>query len=62
VDWPRLPDKGYSGPGNLKREFLKMNYERYTDAVNGNLWRDLTREQWSCKYVSEADVLNVGVV
>ena len=36
-----------------------INYKMYTDAVNGYLWPELTSEQLSCKYVSEADVLNV---
>ena len=44
---------------NLNREILKINYKIYTDAVNGYLLSDLTSEQLSCKYVSEADVLNV---
>ena len=53
------PDNGYSGLWNLNREILKINYKIYTDAVNGYLLSDLTSEQLSCKYVSEADVLNV---
>ena len=53
------PDNPYSGLWNLNREILKINYKIYTDAVKGYLWPDLTSEQLSCKYVSEADVLNV---
>ena len=59
MDLPRSPDNGYSGLWNLNREILKINYKIYTDAVNGYLLSDLTSEQLSCKYVSEADVLNV---
>lgn len=47
---------------NLNREIAKLNYRIHTDAVKANLIPpELTPEQISYKYASEADVLNVAV-
>ncbi len=45
---------------NLNREIVKLNYRIHTDAVKEYLIPpELTPEQISYKYVSEADMLNV---
>ncbi|WP_425365177.1 KilA-N domain-containing protein [Fusobacterium nucleatum] len=44
---------------NLNREISKINYKIHTDAIKTYLLRDLTKEQLSYKYASEADMLNV---
>ncbi|CAL7916786.1 KilA-N domain-containing protein [Fusobacterium necrophorum] len=44
---------------NLNREISKINYKIHTDAIKEYLLKDLTREQLSYKYASEADMLNV---
>ena len=47
---------------NLNREIAKLNYRIHTDAVKANLIPpELTPEQISYKYASEADMLNVAV-
>nr|WP_155886462.1 KilA-N domain-containing protein [Lachnobacterium bovis] len=47
---------------NLNREISKINYHIHTDAVKENLiLPDLTPEQISFKYASEADLLNVAL-
>ncbi|MCD7739202.1 MAG: KilA-N domain-containing protein [Lachnospiraceae bacterium] len=47
---------------NLNREIAKLNYRIHTDAIKGNLIPpDLTPEQISCTYASEADLLNVAL-
>lgn len=44
---------------NLNREISKINYKIHTDAIKEYLLKDLTSEQLSYKYASEADILNV---
>ena len=46
---------------NLHREISKINYRIHTDAIKNYLLVDLTSEQLSCKYASEADLLNVAL-
>ena len=46
---------------NLNREISKINYKIHTDAIKEYLLKDLTNEQLSCKYASEADMLNVAL-
>lgn len=46
---------------NLNREISKINYKIHTDAIKGYLLKDLTNEQLSYKYASEADMLNVAL-
>ncbi|MBB6477984.1 hypothetical protein HNR45_001037 [Negativicoccus succinicivorans] len=46
---------------NLHREISKINYKIHTDAIKECLLKDLTSEQLSFKYASEADMLNVAL-
>ena len=46
---------------NLNREISKINYKIHTDAIKEYLLKDLTHEQLSYKYASEADMLNVAL-
>lgn len=46
---------------NLHREISKINYKIHTDAIKEYLLSDLTIEQLSFKYASEADMLNVAL-
>ena len=47
---------------NLQREISKINYRIHTDAIKNNiLVPDLTSEQISFVYASEADLLNVAL-
>lgn len=47
---------------NLNREIAKINYRIHTDAIKENLIPpELTPEQISFKYASEADLLNVAL-
>lgn len=46
---------------NLHREISKINYKINTDAIKEYLLKDLTNEQLSFKYASEADMLNVAL-
>ena len=46
---------------NLNREISKINYRIHTDAIKEYLLEDLTNEQLSYKYASEADMLNVAL-
>lgn len=47
---------------NLNREITKLNYRIHTDAIKVNLIPpELTPEQISYKYASEADLLNVAL-
>ena len=47
---------------NLTRELSKINYKIHTDAINNHLIPpDLTNQQKSFKYASEADLLNVAL-
>ncbi len=48
-------------PWNLHREISKINYRIHTDAIKTYLLADLTSEQLSYKYASEADMLNVAL-
>ncbi|WP_348774566.1 KilA-N domain-containing protein [Fusobacterium necrophorum] len=46
---------------NLNREISKINYKIHTDAIKEYLLKDLSNEQLSFKYASEADMLNVAL-
>ena len=46
---------------NFHREISKINYKIHTDAIKEHLLKDLTNEQLSSKYASEADMLNVAL-
>ena len=46
---------------NLNREISKINYKIHTDAIKEHLLKDLTNEQLSYKYASEADIFNVAL-
>lgn len=47
---------------NLNREIAKLNYRIHTDAIKDNLIPpELTPEQISYKYASEADMLNMAL-
>ena len=46
---------------NLNREISKINYKIHTDAIKEYLLKDLTNEQLSYKYASEADMLSVAL-
>ena len=46
---------------NLNREISKINYKIQTDAIKEYLLKDLTNEQLSYQYASEADMLNVAL-
>lgn len=46
---------------NLNREISKLNYKIHTDAIKEYLLNNLTDEQLSYKYASEADLLNVAL-
>ena len=47
---------------NAKRELAKVNYRIHTDAIKENLIpKELTSQQTSIIYASEADVLNVAL-
>ena len=46
---------------NLNRELSKINYKIHTDAIKEYLLKELTGEQLSYKYASEADILNVAL-
>lgn len=46
---------------NLHREISKINYKIHTYANKEYLLKDLTNEQLSFKYASEADMLNVAL-
>ena len=46
---------------NLHREIAKINYKIHTDAIKEYLLKDLTNDQLSFKYTSEADMLNVAL-
>ncbi len=47
---------------NIHREISKINYKIHTDAIKEYLLKDLTNEQLSFKYASEADMLNVALL
>lgn len=61
-DYKRLKlDENYklSLDWNLRREISKINYKIQIDAIKTYLANDLTEEQLTYKYASEADILNV---
>ena len=63
-DYQRLKDDENSRLSlgwNLNREISKINYKIHTDAIKEYLLSDLTSEQLSYKYASEADMLNVAL-
>lgn len=63
-DYQRLKDDENSKLSlgwNLNREISKINYKIHTDAIKEYLLKDLTNEQLSYKYASEADMLNVAL-
>ena len=63
-DYQRLKEDENSKlslPWNLHREISKINYRIHTDAIKTYLLSDLTSEQLSYKYASEADMLNVAL-
>ncbi|CAM3488145.1 KilA-N domain-containing protein [Pseudostreptobacillus hongkongensis] len=63
-DYQRLKDdenSRLSQGWNLNREISKINYKIHTDAIKEYLLKDLTSEQLSYKYASEADMLNVAL-
>ena len=63
-DYKRLKsdeDSRLSLGWNLNREISKINYKIHTDAIKEYLLRDLTNEQLSYQYASEADMLNVAL-
>ena len=63
-DYQRLKDDENSKLSlnwNLNREISKINYKIHTDVIKTYLLGDLTKEQLSYKYASEADMLNVAL-
>ena len=63
-DYQRLKDDENSRLSlgwNLNREISKINYRIHTDAIKEYLLKELTNEQLSYKYASEADMLNVAL-
>ena len=63
-DYQRLKDDENSKLSlnwNLNREISKINYKIHTDAIKTYLLGNLTKEQLSYKYASEADMLNVAL-
>ena len=46
---------------NVKREIAKSNYRIHTDAIKENLIPNLTPQQISYTYASEADIINVAL-
>ncbi|MGP1567805.1 MAG: KilA-N domain-containing protein [Peptoanaerobacter stomatis] len=63
-DYQRLKDDENSRLSlgwNLNREISKINYKIHTDAIKEYLLADLSNEQLSYKYASEADMLNVAL-
>ncbi len=63
-DYQRLKDDENSRLSlgwNLNREISKINDRIHTDAIKEYLLKDLTNEQLSYKYASEADMLNVAL-
>ena len=62
-EFERLKEKEQEQLGwNAKRELAKVNYRIHTDAIKENLIpKELTSQQTSIIYASEADVLNVAL-
>ncbi len=64
VDYKRLKtdeNSRMSLTWNLHREVSKINYKLHTDAIKTYLLGELTKEQLSFTYASEADMLNVAL-
>ena len=63
-DYKKLKEKEISKLSlawNVHREISKINYKIHTDAIKEYLLNDLTKEQLSYQYASEADILNVAL-
>jgi len=62
-EFQRLKEEEYKAIGwSAKRELAKINYHIHTDAIKHNLIpTELTPQQTSINYASEADVLNVAM-
>jgi hypothetical protein len=62
-EFQRLKEKEQQQIGwSAKRELAKINYHIHTDAIKNNLVpAELTTEQTSIIYASEADVLNIAL-
>ena len=63
-DYKRLKEKENSKLSltwNVHREISKINYKIHTDAIKEYLLNDLTKQQLSHQYASEADMLNVAL-
>lgn len=63
-DYKRLKsdeNSKFSLSWNVHREISKINYRIHTDAIKEHLLNDLTEEQLSDQYASEADMLNVAL-
>ena len=62
-EFERLKEKEQEQLGwNVKRELAKVNYRIHTDAIKENLIpKELTKQQTTIIYASEADVLNVAL-
>ena len=62
-EFERLKEKEQEKLGwNAKRELAKVNYRIHTDAIKENfIPKELTSQQTSIIYASEADVLNVAL-
>ena len=62
-EFERLKEKEQEQLGwNVKRELAKVNYRIHTNAIKENLIpKELTKQQTSIIYASEADVLNVAL-
>ena len=62
-EYQRLKEQEQTQVGwNAKRELAKVNYRIHTDAIKENLIpKELTSQQTSIIYASEADVLNVAL-
>lgn len=63
-DYKRLKEKENSKLSlawNVHREISTINYKIHIDAIKEYLLNDLTKEQLSYQYASEADMLNVAL-
>lgn len=61
-DYKRLKsdlNSSFSQSWQIHREIVKINYRLHTDVLKSYLFADLTNEQLSFHYASEADLLNV---
>ncbi len=62
-EFQRLKDQEFKQlDWNIKRNLAKINYKIHTDAIKNNLIPDtLSKQQISCVYASEADILNMAL-